>query len=61
MKYSHDIHKDKVFYVAGTPYMGYTVRQYIKGVPGSKLQLSATEVKKFEQRLKESGWYAIEK
>jgi hypothetical protein len=58
MKYVHDKHTDRVFYISnGWSGNAYTIRQYIGNVPGSKLQVTEQELKSFKDRLKENGWY----
>lgn len=58
MKYLHDKHTDRVFYISnGWAGNTYTIRQYIKDVPGSKLQVNEKELQSFKAKLKENGWY----
>ncbi len=58
MKYIHDKHTNRVFYISnGWAGSGYTSRQYINDVPGSKLQVNENELKSFKAKLEENGWY----
>ena len=58
MKYVHDKHTNRVFYISnGWSGSSYTIRQYINDAPGSKLQVNETELKNFKAKLEENGWY----